>query len=83
MFSEKYDYMVVCSSAGGAALAEQLGQRKESILVIEIGHNGSATGRFGDAQRNNDAAKGTNPLITKSKEGLILWRTLMPGESVL
>jgi choline dehydrogenase-like flavoprotein len=44
VFDRPYDYVVVGSGPGGAAVARELASQKKRILIVEYGHRLSETG---------------------------------------
>ena len=78
----KYDFIVVGSGAGGATLAMELAKKGKSVLVVERGIREEKVGGVMDAIRFYDF-KGLTKAPLKSKEGVILWRTLMAGGSTV
>ncbi len=82
MRNNKYDYLIVGSGAGGATLARELAQRKKTVLVVEAGRNERTIGTVRDSLRYYDG----NPVTRsprKSKEGVMIYRTLMAGGSTV
>ncbi len=75
----KYNYIIVGSGAGGATLAKELSKKADKILVIEKGKEETSYGTFTDAARYFDS--NALYLPKKSKEGIIIWRSLMAGGS--
>jgi choline dehydrogenase-like flavoprotein len=75
-----YDYLIVGSGTGGATLALELSKRGKEVLVVEGGMREQSLGSFRDCERFYDANKITK-IPKKSKEGTILFRTLMVGGS--
>lgn len=73
----RYDCLVVGSGAGGATLARELARRGTEVLVVERGRREASLGTFPDAMRFYDRTAAGQP--TKSREGVILWRTAMAG----
>ena len=82
MSDQKYDFMIVGSGAGGATLARELIRQNKSVLVLEKGGYVWKMGSFQDSLRFYDANPVTK-IPKKSKEGVILWRTLMAGGSTV
>ncbi len=82
MDGRKYDFLVVGSGAGGATLARELGKRGKEVLVVERGKREKKLGTFKDALGYFDVNRLTKTPV-KSKEGVILWRTLMAGGSTV
>ena len=77
---KKYDYVIVGSGTAGATLARELSRKNHNILIIEKGTREEKYGSFADALRYFDLHKITHKPI-KSKEGLIIYRTIMAGGS--
>jgi choline dehydrogenase-like flavoprotein len=73
-----YDYLIVGSGAGGATLAQELAQRKKDVLVVETGKIEEKVGEFDIARKFYDGDHLLR-IPRKSKEGVIIWRTLMAG----
>lgn len=82
MDSKKYEFLIVGSGAGGATLARELSKRGKEVLVVERGRYEEKIGTLQDALRYFDGTKLTKT-PAKSKEGVILWRTLMAGGSTV
>ena len=82
MVEKKYDFIIVGSGAGGATLARELSRKNQSVLVLEKGSNEKKLGTFQDSARFYDANKLTK-VPKKSKEGVIIWRTIMAGGSTV
>ncbi len=76
---KQYNYIIVGAGAGGSTVAKELSKEHDNILVIEKGKLESKYGKFMDMARFFD----TNIFYVprKSKEGIILWRTIMAGGS--
>lgn len=77
-----YDYLIVGSGAGGATLAKELTQRKKDVLVVETGKIEEKVGELNIARRFYDGDHLLR-IPRKSKEGVIIWRTLMAGGSTV
>lgn len=77
-----YDYLIVGSGAGGATLAKELAQRKKDVLVVETGKIEEKIGEFDIARKFYDGDHLLR-IPRKSKEGVIIWRTLMAGGSTV
>lgn len=82
MDQRKYDYAIVGSGAGGATIAMELAKKGKSVLVAERGIREEKVGSVRDAIRYYDF-RGLTKAPPKSKEGTILWRTLMAGGSTV
>ncbi len=79
MSEHRYDVAVVGSGTGGATVARELSRRGYSVVVLERGQPETNVGTFRDATRYYDTTAFAIP--RKSKEGVIVWRTLMAGGS--
>lgn len=77
-----YPYLVVGSGAGGATVARELAKRGQSVMIIERGKIETSMGTFLSALSFFDANKITR-IPKKSKQGIILWRTLMAGGTTM
>jgi choline dehydrogenase-like flavoprotein len=81
MKNATYDVVVVGSGAGGATLARELIRKKlQNIVILEKGKRETSIGTLKESARYYDS----NAFLrqpTRSKEGVILWRTLMAGGS--
>jgi len=81
---DKYDYLIVGSGAGGATLARELAVKGKHPLVVETGKPHLNVGTYRDSTKYFDA-RGVDifkiPLM--SREGTIIWRTLMAGGSTM
>ena len=82
MDSRHCEFLIVGSGAGGATLARELGKRGRDVIVVERGVYGQQLGNFRSSLAFFDANKVTK-VPRKSKEGVILWRTLMAGGSTV
>ncbi len=80
MSSNHYDVAVIGSGAGGATLARELRRRGANVVVIERGKQHEKFGSFRHSLAFFDANRVTK-VPRKSKEGVILWRTIMAGGS--
>jgi choline dehydrogenase-like flavoprotein len=80
--TERHEYVIIGSGAGGATLARELSRRDRSVLVVEKGIDEKSLGTFKDASRYYDTG-GLIPHPKRSKEGVILWRTFMAGGSTM
>jgi len=80
--SEHYEFVIVGSGAGGATVAMELAKRGREVLVVEVGEPEENVGTFSDALGYFDVSK-VLKTPKKSKEGVILWRTLMAGGSTV
>jgi len=78
----KYDYLIVGSGAGGATLAKELSKKGKTVLILEKGKYEKKLGTFQDSLRFYDANQVTR-IPRKSKEGVIIWRTIMAGGSTV
>ncbi|MBU2601645.1 MAG: FAD-dependent oxidoreductase [Actinobacteria bacterium] len=79
---ETYEYLVVGSGAGGAAVARQLALRGKSVLIVERGHPQPCLGTFAAGTRFYDVAPVTN-LPPRSREGVTMWRAFAAGGSTI
>jgi len=77
-----FDYLIVGSGAGGATLAKELSRHSRNVAVIERGERAKQLGSFRASLSFFDANR-TTKIPRKSKEGVILWRTLMAGGSTV
>ncbi len=77
MREHRHEFVIVGSGAGGATLAKELAKRGREVLLVERGKPEKRVGTFQDSLRYYDHTLARTP--TKSKEGVILWRTLMAG----
>jgi len=82
MDSRHCEFLIVGSGAGGATLARELSNRGRDVVVVERGVYGQQLGNFRSSLAFFDANKVTK-VPRKSKEGVILWRTLMAGGSTV
>lgn len=82
MDDKTYDFLIAGSGAGGATLAYELSKQSKNVLIIEKGRYEKRLGSFQDSVGYYDANKLTK-IPKKSKEGVILWRTLMAGGSTV
>lgn len=78
----KVDYLIVGSGAGGATLAKELSNKDNSVLILEKGNYENKLGTFQDSLRFYDGNRLTR-IPRKSKEGVIIWRTIMAGGSTV
>ena len=82
MQSQMYDALIVGSGAGGATVARELSRRGKKTVVIEKGTYARKLGSFRRTLPYFDVNTITRT-PRKSKEGVILWRTLMAGGSTI
>jgi choline dehydrogenase-like flavoprotein len=82
MSSRHSEFLIVGSGAGGATLARELSRRGKDVVVVERGVYAEQFGSFRSSLAFFDANKVTK-VPRKSKEGVILWRTLMAGGSTV
>ena len=82
MNNGKYEFLIVGSGAGGATLAKELSKKNKKVLVVEKGKYEQKIGTFQDSLRFYDGNKLTK-VPKKSKEGVILYRTIMAGGSTV
>ncbi len=80
MDGREYEFLIVGSGAGGATLARELSKRDRGVLVVERGRR-ERIGTFRDSLRFYDVTGLRMP--RQSKEGVILWRTIMAGGSTV
>lgn len=80
--NKKYDFIIIGSGAGGATAAKELSELGKNVLVLEKGKLEKHMGTFQDSLRFYDANKLTR-MPKKSKEGVIIWRTIMAGGSTM
>ena len=78
--NRKFEFVIIGSGAGGATLARELSKKHRDILIIEKGDYEKSFGTFADAVRYFDGSRITK-IPKKSKEGIILYRTIMAGGS--
>lgn len=77
----EYEYIVVGSGAGGATIAKELSKRGKNVLIVEAGRYERKIGTFRDSLRYFETTGYKTPRT--SKEGVILWRTIMAGGSTV
>jgi choline dehydrogenase-like flavoprotein len=77
-----HEFVVVGSGMGGSTLALELARRGKEVLILESGVWEPKLGTFKDTLRYYDGNALTQT-PKKSKEGVILWRTLMAGGSAM
>ena len=82
MKSAKFEFIIVGSGAGGATLAMELSKRGKQVMIVERGNYEEKIGTFRDSLRYFDVNKLTK-MPAKTKEGAILWRTMMAGGSTV
>lgn len=80
--SQMYDAVIVGSGAGGATVARELARRGKKTAVIERGTYAKKLGSFRHTLPYYDVNT-ISKTPKKSKEGVILWRTLMAGGSTI
>jgi len=80
--TDKYDYLIVGSGAGGGTLARELAKRGKRPLVVEAGKLEEKVGTFSDVMRFFDKSK-MIPVPKKSREGVFLYRAIMAGGSTV
>jgi choline dehydrogenase-like flavoprotein len=71
MQSNKYEFVIVGSGAGGATLARELSKRGKHVLVVERGRNEEKVGSYQESLGYLD--------ILFSKEGVCVYRGIMAG----
>ncbi|MGM0421085.1 MAG: NAD(P)-binding protein, partial [Bacillota bacterium] len=81
MYDKQFDFLIVGSGAGGATLAKELSRKGKKVIVVEQGRRENKMGTFKDALQFFDTTKYKTP--RHSKEGVILWRTIMAGGSTI
>jgi choline dehydrogenase-like flavoprotein len=82
MYQQTYDYLIVGSGAGGAALARELAGKGKRILVIERGGRAEKLGKVLQSAHYFDG-NAITMVPAKSREGTILWRVLALGGSTV
>jgi len=82
MVAQHYEFLIVGSGAGGATLARELSLRGKHVLLLESGHRETSIGTYRDSMRYYDRSRWTKR-AARSREGVILWRTLMAGGSTM
>lgn len=82
MNSQKYEFVIVGSGAGGATLAKELSRKGKQVLLVERGKHEEKVGTTRDSLRYYDVNALTQMPIT-SQEGVILWRAFMSGGSTM
>ncbi|KUH33735.1 hypothetical protein APY94_04695 [Thermococcus celericrescens] len=75
------EYLVVGSGAGGATIARELSREGKDVLIVEAGKYEGHVGTFRDSLRYFDTTGHMTPKT--SREGVILWRTIMAGGSTV
>jgi choline dehydrogenase-like flavoprotein len=80
MQTQKYDFVIVGSGAGGATLARELSRKGRRVLVVERGRHETKVGTLADSLRYYDLHKVTKMPRT-SREGVQLWQAFMAGGS--
>lgn len=78
----RYDVIVVGSGMGGAVLVRELAKAGRDVLVVEAGMPRSHLGTFSDALQCYDGDALTK-VPRRSREGVIVYRALVPGGSSL
>ena len=82
MANPEFDFLIVGTGAGGATLARELSKKGKKVQLIEKGKYENRLGTFKDSLRFYDSNQLTK-MPRKSKEGVILWRTIMAGGSTM
>jgi choline dehydrogenase-like flavoprotein len=77
--NKRYDDIIVGAGLSGSTLAKELSKKHRRVLVIEKGIREKSCGDFKDAVRFFDTNSIKMPI--KSKEGVIIYRTIMAGGS--
>ena len=80
--NEPYDYLIVGSGAGGAALARELSGKGRRFLIVERGRRPEKLGTALSAGRYFDSHPITM-MPARSREGVVLWRGLVLGGSTV
>ncbi|NJD99081.1 GMC family oxidoreductase [Thermococcus sp. LS1] len=75
------EYLVVGSGAGGATIARELSMVGKNVLIVEAGKYEEHVGTFRDSLRYFETTGYKTPRT--SREGVILWRTIMAGGSTV
>lgn len=78
---KRAEYVVVGSGAGGATVARELSREGKDVLIVEAGKYEGHVGTFRDSLRYFETTGYKTPRT--SKEGVILWRTIMAGGSTV
>lgn len=79
MGNRRYDDIIVGAGLSGSTLAKELSKKHRRVLVVEKGIREKSYGDFKDAVRFFDTNSIKMPI--KSKEGVIIYRTIMAGGS--
>ena len=79
---KKYQFLIIGSGAGGATLARELSKQDKQVLVVEKGVYEKKVGTLKDSFRYFEGSRLLH-IPKKSKEGVIIWRTLMAGGSTV
>lgn len=82
MEDRTYGFVIVGSGMGGSTVALELARNARDVLVLERGIEEPSVGSFKDTLRYYDGNR-TTQTPKKSKEGTILWRTLMAGGTAM
>jgi len=82
MNANRYEFVIVGTGAGGATLARELSKRGKMVLAIDQGKPENKIGTLKDCFRYCDLNYFTK-MPPKSKDGVILWRTMMAGGSTV
>ncbi|NJE09811.1 FAD-dependent oxidoreductase [Thermococcus sp. MAR1] len=75
------EYLIVGSGAGGATLARELSNAGKEVLIVEAGRREERLGTLRDSFGYFDMTAYKTP--STSREGVILWRTIMAGGSTV
>jgi len=82
MKNNKYEFIIVGAGAGGATLAKELAKKDKKVLIVEQGKREKKVGGLINSLRYFDHHKVTM-WPKASKEGVMLFRTLMAGGSTM
>jgi len=77
---KQYEYIIVGAGVGGAMLARELSLQGAEVMILERGWRHENIGTTLASTRYYDVNSLTK-MPTRSKEGVILWRTFMAGGS--
>jgi choline dehydrogenase-like flavoprotein len=82
MPTDKDEFLIVGSGAGGATLARELSGRGRRVLVLEMGSREKSLGTHRDSV-GYYLRGGLSRRAARSREGMILWRALGAGGTTL